>query len=366
LTYLPRKLSNVRLEVVGYWLMLFLTVLGLCLPPFRHFSYLVPFVALLIGLADGRFRITDTNKPYLFLVSAALFLSPFANVSGFKDIFFICSGVSISFVLRKVQISSRLFLVIFLIGTVLFAAVFGNGLMNGFAYDIARSESSLESNFGFLFGLLAVYSLLKRDNWIFLLAVVGAFLTLKRIVLVAIFLCWIVNLLPESIRRKVLNPIFMLIANLLIILLIILYANHHFDFLITFVTGLSANHFGQGRQTLYASLSLNIIDNPFQHFFLGAGPGAAYETLDRLFGLVGEANLHSDLLKILYEYGVVVFSIFIWLAYRAKDVRVRVMFLFVNVLFATDNVLIYHFFLFFMCLLSISFENDDESTPQHC
>lgn len=351
------RFRDIRIATLGYWAMLSLTILSIYFPPFRHLAYLVPFIALYIGLADGRFKTNGINAPFVFLLAAGLSMSALANTAGFKDMFFICSGLSASLVLSRQKIDTKLLLAVFAVGTVTSALMYGGGLSNGLVYNLASSQSSFEGNFGFLFGALAVYAGLKRQKWVFLLALLGAALALKRIVLIAVLACWLVSLLPERIARRVLNPFVLVPVNLTIIAILMVYANHQFDYWLTFATGQSANQFGMGRQEIYAAVAHDIFADPLRYVLFGAGPGAAYDSLGKF---LGAANLHSDLLKIFFEYGLVMFSVFLWLGYRMRDVRVRIMFLYANILYATDNVLIYHFFLFFLCLFALAIEKESD------
>jgi hypothetical protein len=355
------RFGDIRLAAIGYWTMLSLTILALYFPPFRYLAYLVPFIALYVGLADGHFQTGGINGPYIFLLTAGLFMSSLANTAGFKDLFFMCSGLSASIVLYRRPINTKLLLVLFSIGTVSFAIMYGGGLAHGLEYNLASSQSSFEGNFGFLFGILALYSALKKQNWIFFLSFLGAALALKRIVLVAILACWVISLLPDRIVRRILNPLVLVPINLAIILALVLYANHQFDYWLTTATGQSANQFGMGRQEIYATVARDIFTDPLRFLLFGAGPGAAYDSLGKF---LGAANLHSDLLKIFFEYGLAVFCVFIWLGYRMHDVRVRILFLYANIIYATDNTLIYHFFLFFLCLTALALEAVPEEQLQ--
>lgn len=353
--------DSVRLQTVAYWSIFALTLLSLYFPIFRYVGYSAPFIAILAGLADGRLHTPEIIRPYLFIVVIGLALSPLADSAGFKDLFFLVSGISAFLVVKNIKAYPTQFLLLFGIGTVVFWVMTG-GPSNGLFFDFAHSASSFEGNFSFLFGLLAVYAAVKRLNWVFLFSLIGTVITLKRIAIAAVLLCWLISHLPERFVRRLLNPVVLLAANLTIILVLVLYANHQLDYLIGLATGQSANQLGQGRQDLYATVANDIIADPLRHIFIGAGPGAAYESLGRMFGITGKSNLHSDLLKIFYEYGLVAFSAFIWLGYRMRDVRIRVMFLYANILYATDNVLIYHFFIFFLCLFGTALEQENIGT----
>jgi hypothetical protein len=257
-------------------------------------------------------------------------------------------------VIKQARFNPFYLLGLFVFGTLLYAFTY-NELSHGFVFDFATSKSSFEGNFAFLFGLLTVYAALTRQWKLLIFSFIASVFALKRIVILAEITCIILALLPEKYVKRLLNPFFLLAVNLTFVLLVILYANHSFDGLIASYTGQSANQFGMGRQVLYGSIAKSILENPFRYIFIGAGPGAAYDALSG-FGIVGHNNLHSDILKIFYEYGFILFSLFIFLGYSSRLANIRILFFFTNIIFVTDNVLIYHFFLFFLCFFGLVYE----------
>lgn len=347
------------MATIGYWLALCLTLLALYFPTFRYLAYLIPFMALIVGLAENNIYKPQICNPFIALLIFGLVLSPLANQTGAKDLFFMLSGISAALVIKGRKVEESLLLGLFVLGMLLFAFLYGNGLSTGVVYSLAKSESTFEGNFGFLFGLLAIYGMLSKNRKLFAISIILAFLALKRIVVLAVFICWMIYIIPDRTRRLILNPYTMLAANLLVVAALVLYANHQFDQIIANLTDQSANQLGQGRQALYKTVALDIFNNPFAFVLYGAGPGMAYDALGKLYGVSGFSNLHSDLLKIFFEYGLLAFCAFIFLGYSMKDARIRIFFLFANILYATDNVLIYHFFLFFLMLFASSLEQDN-------
>ena len=63
--------------------------------------------------------------------------------------------------------------------------------------------------------------------------------------------------------------------------------------------------------------------------------------------------LHSDLMKITLEYGLLVFIGFFGLAYAFKSLAARMFWLYFNILMLTDNVLIYGYLIFALGLCSM-------------
>jgi len=291
---------------------------------------------------------------------ANLALIPLATNDGYKDLYFIVSGVSLSLVLTKDRISPYWLVWVFAIGAVLNAYQDGR-LAGGFVFDFLHSESSFEGNFAFLFGLLVIYAAITRQWKLLFLSFIGSVLTLKRATILAEIICVALTFVPDRQLRRLLNPVLMVAINLLLVSISLLYAFHAFDSVIVQMTGQSANQFGLGRQELYEPIAKALENNPLRFAFLGEGPGTSYDLISSQAAIHGHSNLHSDILKILYEYGFVVLSIFIVLGYSSRYLALRLMFLYANIVFATDNVLIYHFFLFFFCFFGLALERYEDN-----
>ena len=134
--YDTRKLlssSKLKLETVTWSIAVGFTFLALFFPPARYIAYLIPFLALFHGLAEGYFRVPDICKPLVLLVLTGICLSPLASNDGLKDLFFICSGISIFLVLKHTRFNPYYLFGLFIFGTVLVAFTY-NGLNKGFVF----------------------------------------------------------------------------------------------------------------------------------------------------------------------------------------------------------------------------------------
>src|SRR5689334_1364570 len=92
-------LTNARAFLVRdlvFWYALFMAFVCLAVPPVRYAFYTVPFLVLLVVIADGAGRIADEMKPFLAFCAAGLLLSWAATFEGLKDIFFVAAGISIA------------------------------------------------------------------------------------------------------------------------------------------------------------------------------------------------------------------------------------------------------------------------------
>ena len=66
---------------------------------------------------------------------------------------------------------------------------------------------------------------------------------------------------------------------------------------------------------------------------------------------VQTGNLHNDMLKIAYEFGVIAFAAFIALLYRVRTPLALAFAIYLNVVFYFDNILIYTGVMVFVGLL---------------
>lgn len=358
----PAGLHGFLVRNMVFWAGLTFMCLSISLPFLRHFIYLLPFMVLLTVLGDQKIRLGDEAKPFLAIVLAGLVFSPLATDEGLKDLYFTLTGVSLAFLIDIPRIGLwRLFLI--LLGCMMiFFLLFGD-FKAGFDFDISKSQSSFEGSFSFMFGLLAPFALLEKRYRLVVCCLLMTVLSLKRIAVVATIFACVFVLLGEKRAQRILNPPVMIILNGLFLITILLYGYGFFDSWITELTGQSANQFGQGRRALLSLPATEIFSHPEQFIFFGQGPGATYVLANKAVGLYGTAQrLHSDILKLFYEYGIFFSCFFIWLMYSVKNFSTRIAFLFMNVLFLTDNTLIYAFMLFLFVYLNRHMEKRQPAT----
>jgi hypothetical protein len=333
-----------------FWSGLAFMFLSVATPYARHLIYLVPFMVLLTVLGDRGLRIGDEAKPFLIFVLAGLVFSPLGTNEGLRDIFFTFAGVSVAFLVGVPRVKLWHLFIGLAVSMAIYFALFGD-FRSGIKFDVSKSSSSFEGSFSFMFGMLAPFALMEKRYRLAILCVLMAVLSLKRIaVLSALVACFFV-LLGEKRARLILNPPVMIALNCILLLAVLMYGYGSFDFLILEFTGESSNEFGQGRKVLLAFPAIEIFSHPENFVVFGQGPGSTYVLANKAFSSFTTAQrLHSDLLKIFYEYGFIIFCLFIGYMYSARRFSTRIAFLFMNVLFLTDNTLIYAFVLFlFVC-----------------
>ena len=146
-----------------------------------------------------------------------------------------------------------------------------------------------------------------------------------------------------------------LAANIAVLFIIISFTQGLYDNLIREITGLSAGHFTMGRNILYEPIVDKFFEmNLFEKLF---GLGQAF-TYNLSISNIGDSP-HNDLLVLLLDQGIIVFSLFFLWIYKVKIVSPVI---FINMLFITDNTLIYTFFIFVFFLLVNNLNTADENT----
>lgn len=350
-------LSTLRLDETFGYVVFVAMILSVAISPFRYLNYLLPIVALLIVLANRAIYVEGLARPYVVIIVAALVMVPFANGEGVKDVYLILTGLSAALVGIRTHWRWQTIMAAVSIGFGVYFMLVGayqgwNAVFSHFTLDVAGSRSTLESGFAYVFGLLAVWAAYTRRWRNFAIAMLFAVLALKRIVIIGILLCVIVQFLPRPIHDRLVKPVPMILANALFLFLILSYGSGTLDALIHEYTSQSANQFGMGRQVLYSYILQDLSSHPWRFVLMGMGPGEAYDVLKGGFSWVRKENLHGDTLKILYEYGALVLAIFIWALYSSRNRGVLLIALYTNILLLTDNTLIYPFYIYFATLVA--------------
>jgi hypothetical protein len=340
-----------KLEIRSFifWSSLALTLAGLAISPLRYLAYGVPLLVLLTCVADHKICVGDETKPFLVILVAGVVLGPLANSEGWKDIFFIFAGVSVALLSKVPHVRLWTIFVALLACFVFQFAAFGS-FRGGVHFDVMKSESSFEGNFSFVFALLVPFAIAQRRYVLALLSLALAVLSLKRIaVLAAIGAGFMVMLGPKR-GRWLLNPVVMLVLNAIVLIADMAYSLGALDYLILHVTGQGSNELGQGRQSIHRFVVRDLLDSPW-HALIGHGMGSVYAIAEQGGSAYEKINLHSDLLKLSYEVGYIVTAVVIWMMYVSRHYILRATFFFLNILFFTDNTLIYSFVTFLLFTL---------------
>ena len=337
----------------AFWVSFFLAWLCLALPGLRYLSFTIPFLMLVCGLGDRGVHINSMGKAFLWYLAFGLALWPLDNAEGKKDLVLATSGVSIALLARMPEIKLWTIFNWFLVGFLIYfglGGAFSPSVIKNVRVDILNSYSTFESNYAFVFCLLLPFAAHQRRWGLFLLTLVMSVLTLKRIALLGGLLCSGLVFMRRDHVKFLLSPPLMVLGNLLVLALTMFYSTGHLEHFIHDLTGLSGNALGQGRESLQRLPSMAIIADPEMYLLWGKGAGRAYDIAAISSGMFNKVSLHSDPLKIIYEYGLLAFCIFFWLLYQTDNHLERIGMAYLNMLLITDNVLTYYFILFFIAV----------------
>ena len=221
-------------------------------------------------------------------------------------------------------------------------------------YDIESFVGSNTSDFEyflnqytFIFPMLFIY-FWGDANYKSLIAFVLSIIVFKRIAFLALILGFVILIFRIRLSIKyLLFTIFSLVS-------LYLYFCYHIrnEFVASFISemfGYDVGYLMMGRNILYGETWDNLTGI---YWLLGAGAGASSLLTLELY----DDLLHNDLLKVLYEFGVV--ALLVLLHNYIRDItstKVLALYSLLLLFFATDNILIYPqpMLVLGMCLISL-------------
>lgn len=319
--------------------------------PARYIKYLVPFYVVYASLLKKQQLVISLPKsiyPFLLLIFYAILNMFLITFLGIKDLFFISAGFVffIFFYKNNISISKvNYFLLIIYI-----LLQFNNfNFSSSFSLKESTSFVIVESNYPTILGMFCLAAFLNKKWILFLLNIVLMILNMKRITLLAVIFALVGFSLPKKLKAIVFSPLMMVLINIAIVYLLILFTNGSFDAFFEKVFGMSSSWISQGRFSLYQGVVAKILANPMQ-LLVGFGAGTAYPLTMGVMG-DGITNLHSDILKILFEYGIFIFISFFFLLYKNTPINVRFIVFYFNLNLIVDNILIFSHILFFFFLI---------------
>jgi len=289
-----------KLETIqfAYFLIIILVCISLLdsiVPEIRYVKYIaLPLLLIIWFTSEQRFKIfvKGYTLPFLLLLVSPIYSFYNMTALGYKDIFFVASYLAIFLFFHDIRINIKrvniLLGALFILNTLI-------GSEGYFFISLIGSYSSLESaTFGFIFGFFAIYWMTKKNYVAFALNSILLFLSFKRIAFIGLVLVFLIWLLPERIQKILVSLPVIISANIIALILTVLFSQGTFDEFITNIFDVSANALSMGRQTLYADISYEITSDPASFFIMGMGLGTTYNFVAEY----GAANLHSDMLKI--------------------------------------------------------------------
>ena len=322
---------------------------------FKFLRYLIyaPVILVIFSLFRNKFVLSSfhfkrnsINFSFLLIIISGFLHLPILGFSGLSQLFFI-SIASLPFIINNdFKFNWRYVSLIFILSFLILS------LYSSFSIDFSllsflKSEtSSLETNqHPFVFGIMTLFFLYKRDKLFFILNLIFVIISFKRIVFIGLLFAIPIVLLERKniiiLRNK--RWLF-LVLNLLFIYTIFLFTTGAFNQAIEQFTGISIGEFTQGRNNILTPVVDYYIEMSIFEKLFGLGQGFAYD-----FSIfeIGHA-LHNDVLSILIDHGLLIFILFSYYAYQEVNIFPVV---YTNFLFLTDNTLIYTVYIFIFLLM---------------
>lgn len=210
---------------------------------------------------------------------------------------------------------------------------------NILSIELLSGKTSLntESNvLSFIFGLLFTHSLKNKDKRYMMLNGIFILLSFKRIVILSTIIVIILSIIKYKILKKyilILSPIIIYTFIYITYLLTI----GEFDRLILKHFGVSAGQFTSGRTSFYSYVLLMTSDSHLINYFFGHGFGYITNIVESMYN----HKLHSDILKLYFEIGLLGLTIFIiTLIKYTKNIFATICLI---IYFMTDNTITYSF-----------------------
>lgn len=346
-----------------------LLLIGYLVPELRSIRHGSIFLVSLIALRNGEIRLK--NPKFLLGFTSIMFYGLAISVSqqsllSFKFFLlllspFLAALIFFSSLSQLIPKFLRLFYYASVIFQVAAIAKLGRGITGlGIFQLIGANETSnlllstsseIENSFGFIFGYLGLYFMMRKEYRHFAVCLFLFILNYKRIVLLGFILAAGYYLLV-TLRGLKNVPLRSLIyaAPFILVLLLIEIGSGDLNQWALDVTGRTMNHLTTGRYAIHHELYQNFFE--FPRLFFGYGIGHAHSAV-RTFEFTRMTLVHSDYLMIMYDFGLIGFILLFSLLLRnlltSSASAVYLIFFLVMLIF--DNTIIYFDVMFLLYLL---------------
>lgn len=322
---------------------------------FKFLRYLIysPIILVIFSLFRDKFVLSSLspkrnsiNFSFLLILISGFLHLPMLGFTGLSQLFFILTA-SLAFIINNnYKFNWRFISLIFIFSFLILSSYSNFSIDLSIESFLKSNSSSLETNqHPFVFGIMALFFLYKRDNLFFIINLIFVIISFKRIVFIGLLFAIPIVLLERKniiiLRNK---RWFFLVLNLFYVYIIILFTNGVFNEVIEQYTGLSIGHLTQGRNNIFSPIVDQYIDMGIFEKLFGMGQGFTYD-----LSIYESANApHNDILTILIDHGIFIFILFFYYSYQ--EVRLFPV-IFTNFLFLTDNTMIYTVYIFVLLLL---------------
>lgn len=319
----------------------------------RYVKYFLPILIIPFYLHYSRmyqglyFYNTPEVRPYLFLLLYGVGLLILSG-GEFKDLYFYFVTFSFfAFIpnLLSAAVVDRVFFVLSFL-FIIASLKYGSG-----GISLIDSKGLYEGTESFLFGLYVLWFMYRGRKSLALFALILVVVSFKRVVLLAVFasMCLYYIFIVLSSRNMVTVFLKRALYFLPFLLLVVSvgFSSGYFSDLVSENFDYSIDHLTMGRFVM-ASHVYDVLSDGKLVFF-GSGPGSVYAHVDNITQ-GRDVNLHNDYLKLYLEFGFFGFLVFFSFLYRdviRDSSHFSVFWLYLCILFFTDNVLVYPQVIFF-------------------
>lgn len=290
------------------------------------------------------------NLSLRFVTESSLILVPIITVF----LIFALKNINISKIIDYVFYSYLLSFVIYNFKFLINVPKLFSSFFTALKFSVFPTESWL----AFPFGIFTIYYIIEKKYLTFYISLVLFLLSFKRIAMVALALSLLVYFFYENkkfIKAKFVR--YFIAINLILLTLLYFFINGVFTKFIERETGISINWFSQGRFQIYN----DVINHFSDKIWLGTSLGFTHLYLSTKYTDI--AFLHSDILKIILELGILPFIIwlFSFMKININSLKSVALIMYINILFLSDNVFIYFDTLFIFYIILIKFDIDERS-----
>jgi len=351
-------------------------------PVLRYSKYLAAPLALIYFIST---RVNRFNSVKSYFNSFIIFYSILGMSSiivnlfqgsvtsrSFANIYFIFSAIIPAYFIARTNLKQNVEKYIFITFWAFVAsyfieiAAFGKTIslsIDTYVNALYESGISSESGLSFVFCLYFIYFLIIGNKKYGLLSFLLTIFSFKRIAIAVIVFAIFYLIIPKRLMRfwAVRYAKNLLLFGGIIGYIYLAYgiSYGYLDDFFQQTFQMSSNHFLQGRKTLYNVL----FDNAGVFSWFGIGLGKIDSLSLQHLGSVW--NIHSDILKMYYEFGIILFLIWIYLSikFHSKDRNLLLMFSSMLILYSTDNVFIYQnvMFVFYLITTKLMMEHEERT-----
>lgn len=344
------KYSEHNLPLILIIILMMISLADQTLPGLRYLKYFVIPLCFVLLLSYKRLVLQIGCEFYFYIgISFAYFFWFFVigQVINIEDVVFVlCYILPFLIFIPNHKYVNKIFYGLIILSIVNFIFNYDSSIVRNFI----NSESAFEHHeLGFIFAVFFLYFHDKKEYLLAFVAFLFCFIIMKRISFGALIFALLFKYIYDFLKVSRLHAsVIAVLVNLTFLYFYSYIISDDFNLLVLGIFDISSNHLLQGRVQLYSAL----LDWYDLKLFWGLGPGGIYQYTQNVLGSGGRILLHSDVLKIAAEFGILFLAIFIFLIYNNKNIPIHFS-IYLNIILITDNIIIYPAVMFIFIYLSI-------------